>query len=384
MSHISRMCWSMSCGMPSAGRGMSGLSSVGRQPCSRPALPAWSIRCSTSRTRGQVLVEPPLVGRADVLAQAAGLFQHGVEHALVGPADVVAEQAVEGQGRVQLQRRRRGGRTPRDVRAVDHRVVLVDGRDRRLAAEHQARHLGLVLQPLGDDLVAADAGADLAAGGQVRAGEQVAGLAAVDAADQGLRRCTARGGTGASRGTAAAARAPCPAPSLRLRPWPTTPWLWKPLPENRQANRTGGSDALPLRLVVAPDRDRFEPRQGHGHAERRGGRSGGRGGRTLRSVMGPVSHCRPRDRVRRPHAHRISSCEATPQSFVGPVEETPIARDECTRDEVASRVRGHLRKRHSDQGGRSAPRGVPSSSTTETGAYEIDGTTWFRQTRRAP
>ena len=125
------------------GAGMSGLASVGRQPCSSPVLPAWSIRCSTSRTETRYSSSLRWSAVLTCAAQAGGVVEHGVEHALVGPADFVAEQPVEGQGRIQLQRRRRGRRAPRDVRAVDHRVVLVDRRDRRLAAQHQARHLGL-------------------------------------------------------------------------------------------------------------------------------------------------------------------------------------------------------------------------------------------------
>jgi hypothetical protein len=49
-SIMNRMCSPMSCGMPSAGRLMFGLSKVGRQPCSSPRLPAFSMRFSTSRT----------------------------------------------------------------------------------------------------------------------------------------------------------------------------------------------------------------------------------------------------------------------------------------------------------------------------------------------
>ena len=36
-----------------SGRGMSGFSSVGRQPCNSPFLPEFSIRCSTSRTESK-------------------------------------------------------------------------------------------------------------------------------------------------------------------------------------------------------------------------------------------------------------------------------------------------------------------------------------------
>ena len=139
MSHISRMCWSMSCGC----RRRAGMSGGERGPpaWSRPAWPAWSIPAPPRGPRRGIR-RASLVGVLTV-PQAAGVLDDGVEHALVGPAHLVAEQAVEGQGRVQFQRRRRGRRAPRDVRAVDHRVVLVDRRDRRLAAQHQARHLRL-------------------------------------------------------------------------------------------------------------------------------------------------------------------------------------------------------------------------------------------------
>ena len=43
--------------------------------------------------------------------------------------------------------------------------------------------------------------------------------------------------------------------------------LWKPLPEKRHAKRTGGSDESLFGLLVAPDRERFEPRQRHRHAD---------------------------------------------------------------------------------------------------------------------
>ena len=142
MSHISRMCSAMSCGMPSAGRGMFGLSSVGRQPCSSPFLPALLDALLDVADRVEILVELALVGRADVAAQVVGVGQHGVEHALVAALHFVLEQPVEGERRIQFQRRRRGRRAPRDVRAVEHRVVLVDRRVRLLAAQHQARHFG--------------------------------------------------------------------------------------------------------------------------------------------------------------------------------------------------------------------------------------------------
>ena len=66
MSHISRMWSAMFCGMPSGGRGMLGLSSVGRQPCSSPFLPALVDALLDVADRVEIFVELALVGRADL------------------------------------------------------------------------------------------------------------------------------------------------------------------------------------------------------------------------------------------------------------------------------------------------------------------------------
>src|SRR6185312_693891 len=55
-----------------------------------------------------------------------------------------------------------------------------------LGAEYQAGNLGLPLGALGDDLVATDSGLDGAGRFEVGAGKEVAGLAAMDAADERL------------------------------------------------------------------------------------------------------------------------------------------------------------------------------------------------------
>src|SRR5205823_354769 len=52
---------------------------------------------------------------------------------------------------------------------------------------HQARHLGVLAMALGNDLIATDAGANFAAGREMGPGQEVAGLAAMDAADERLR-----------------------------------------------------------------------------------------------------------------------------------------------------------------------------------------------------
>ena len=222
MSHISRMCSAMSWGMPSGGRGMFGLSSVGRQPWSWPALPARSIRCSTSRTESRYSSS---LRRSVVLTWPRRSFASAstASRTLSSPLRrLVLEQPVERQGRVELQRRRRGRRAPRDVRAVEHRVVPMHRRVRLLAGQHQARHLGRSPVPLGDHLVHARPRADLAARGQRRAREQVARLRAVDVPLLGLLVVQAADEQHLLAEVGRAARAPCRAPGPSPRPWPTT------------------------------------------------------------------------------------------------------------------------------------------------------------------
>ena len=72
---MSRMCWSMSCGMPSAGRGM--LGAVERGP---PALQTAGLAGPFDlllhfADRGQIFVEPALIGPADAVAQAAACLR---------------------------------------------------------------------------------------------------------------------------------------------------------------------------------------------------------------------------------------------------------------------------------------------------------------------
>ena len=92
--------------------------------------------------RVEIFVELPLVAGADLAAEPLGIRQHRVQHALVAGRHLILEQAIEGQGRIKLQRRRRRRRAPRNVRAVEHRVILVDRRVRSFAAQNEARHLG--------------------------------------------------------------------------------------------------------------------------------------------------------------------------------------------------------------------------------------------------
>ena len=152
------------------------------------------------------------------------------------------------------------------MRTVDHRVVLVDGRDGRLAAQHQARHLRLPPHPSGENLVATHSRADLAAGGKVGAGEQVAGLATVDAADEGFlvvqpaqeQQFLAEGPERLQH------LAELHVLALAFGP----PLLAVEAVAGEQAGESyrrlrGGV----LRPVIAPYRERFQPRQGHRHAD---------------------------------------------------------------------------------------------------------------------
>src|SRR5262249_23141135 len=94
--------------------------------------------------------------------------------------DFVLEEAIEGERGIKFQRRRCRRRAPRDVRAVEHRVILVDGWVRWLASQDQAGHLGRTAATLRHHLIDARAGTDLASGGQRRTGQEIAGLRAVN------------------------------------------------------------------------------------------------------------------------------------------------------------------------------------------------------------
>ena len=130
----------------------------------------------------EVFVEFLLVEPADVASQILRVRQHGVEYAPVAGLRLVLEHLVERQCGVYLERRRRSRATPRDVRAVQHRVILVHGGVRLFTAQHEARQLGSMANLLRDKLIDTGAGLNPPPGGQRRAGEQVAGLRTMDVA----------------------------------------------------------------------------------------------------------------------------------------------------------------------------------------------------------
>ena len=142
------------------------------------------------------------------------------------------------------------------MRAVEHRVILVDRRVRLLAAEHQAGHLGRAAVGRGEALVDARPRADLAAGGQRRAGEEVAGLRAVDVPLQRLLVVEAADEEHLLAEVAAAARAPGPAPSPCPRPWPTTPCRGTRCPRRGRRAGPGPRSTPPLPVGSSPQTGR--------------------------------------------------------------------------------------------------------------------------------
>ena len=218
--------------------------------------------------RIEVLVELAAVVEADLPAQTLRIGQDGIEHTAVALLVGILEQPVEGQRRIDLQRRGGRRRRPRDVRAVEHRVVLVDRRVGLLAAQHQARHLGRPALGLGHELIEAGARADLAARGQRCPGKQVARLRTVDVPLQRLgivepadeHRLLAEV---VQRGQHLTELHLCP---LAARP----PFLGvEPVAgeQHRHAHGRLAGRTPAGRRRVAPDREGLHPREGHGDAD---------------------------------------------------------------------------------------------------------------------
>ena len=90
----------------------------------------------------EILVQLLLVGLADVTAEISGVIKHGIEYAAVARRSGIFKETVESQRGIDFQRGRGRRRAPRDVRAVEHGVVLVHAWERAFAREHEAGHLG--------------------------------------------------------------------------------------------------------------------------------------------------------------------------------------------------------------------------------------------------
>ncbi len=254
-------------GMPSAGRGMLGWVERRAPALQFPLFAGGGDALLDVADRVEIFVQLALIGRADLAAQVAGVFQHGVQHALVAALDAVLEEPVEGQGRIDFQRRGRGRRRPGDVRAVEHRIVFVDRGVGLFAAQHQARHLGLMAMALGHELVEAGAGANFAPGGQRRAGQQVAGLRAVDVALRGLLVVQAADEEHLFAQVAERSQhlAQLQTAALPLGP-PLAAMKAVAREQHRQAHRSGAG-RLAAAGLVTPDAERLEPGQGHADAQ---------------------------------------------------------------------------------------------------------------------
>ena len=134
----------------------------------------------------EVFVELVLIVAAEVAAEGRGVVEDGIEDAAVAFACAFLEETVEGESGVDFEGGWGSWRAPRDVGAVEHGVVLVDGGVGFFAAEDETGDLGGAAVVGSDDLVEAGAGADFAAGGEGSAAEEVAGLGAVDVAFEGF------------------------------------------------------------------------------------------------------------------------------------------------------------------------------------------------------
>ncbi len=187
MSHISRMCSPMSWGIPSAGRGMLGLFEGGPQALQLAAAAGSVDPLLDFAHRIEILVELALIARADCAAEIAGIGEHRVEHALVAALwprrGKAGRRPAPGRARAAWASSARSTRCA-SCRASSSSCAPTDSTSRR--REPGWAPWSSCPCVLRQQLVEARAGADVAAGGQRCAREEVAGLRAVDVALQGL------------------------------------------------------------------------------------------------------------------------------------------------------------------------------------------------------
>ncbi len=204
------------------------------------------------------------------------------------------------------------------MRAVEHRVVLVDRGVRLLAPQHQARHLGGPAAALREQLVEAGAGADLAARGERRSREEVPGLRAVDVP---LLRLGVVEPADEEHPLAEVGERCEHLPQLQLPPFAPGPPLLRmeavPREEHRQPDRSLARLRAPARLV-RPDPQRLEPGQGHADPEatehRTAGEPGlGHGG--LQRLQGTAftRHC---TRIPVHGSREIAGCGRSPRRAI--------------------------------------------------------------------
>ena len=211
----------------------------------------------------QIFVELLLVESADVAAQIPRIGQHRVEHTMVASLRLVFKHLVECQRGIDLEWRRRGRTAPRDVRTIEHRVILMHRRVRLFTAQHEARQLGSVSNVLRHQLITAGAGLNPPARGQRRTGEQVTCLRAVDVA---LERLCIVQATDEHHPVAEFVErhehlAQLHVGTLALGP-PFIPVITTPGKQDGHACRCLAG-LRRIKLGVAPDAPRFHPRQRH-------------------------------------------------------------------------------------------------------------------------
>jgi hypothetical protein len=96
MSHINRMCSAMSCGIAvGRPRDVRLRQASAASPAVHPFFPAFSIRCSTSRTESRYSSSFRWSFALICRRKSVRVAQHRVEHALVAALHFVLEQPVE-------------------------------------------------------------------------------------------------------------------------------------------------------------------------------------------------------------------------------------------------------------------------------------------------
>ena len=143
------MCSTMSCGYPSLGRGMFGPVSVGRHPWSSPRRAGLFDPLLHLAYGVQILIQFLLIESADSTTKVPRISQNRIEHASVTLLSLVLEQLVKCQSWIHFQRSRCRRAAPGNMRAVEHRVILMHRRVRLLATEHKTWQLRLLTDSLG-------------------------------------------------------------------------------------------------------------------------------------------------------------------------------------------------------------------------------------------
>ena len=209
--------------------------------------------------RREVLVDLHLVRAADRAAQIIRLFENLVEDAPLQLTGLTAEEAVERERWIQLNRDRRIGVAPGNVRGVNHRVLaLVEATHRLFAAQHEARYQRVIAIVSGQLLIHADATLDDAPSMQIRSGQNVARAASVSAVSLTIEQTVDNVELLLERSQRFERR-----PQLHLAAIPLGPPMRR---RNAIADEHAGKPLRSLRLLgrdclTSQRRHRFQPRQ---------------------------------------------------------------------------------------------------------------------------